>query len=209
MCPRSSDPFYIVSYNIKWATTSWTYSTCRCWSLCSSSKGPNLFLTLIPSLSLSFFSSISIYLWTVALSDRWTLTARPARLPPCSWSCCCRRTATSGTAPAFTTFREFSSLFIFSSSRSYGQSVPVVFFLWMITRSSTFYNCKIYIKRRFHKILVFLCIASYYDDSEDLEYFLFIWSSICTQRVDSLLNIDVGGSLLYIKKNLLNSPCNE
>ena len=24
MCPRSSDPFYIVSYNIKWVTTSWT-----------------------------------------------------------------------------------------------------------------------------------------------------------------------------------------
>ena len=26
MCPRSSDPFYIVSYFIKWVTTSWTYS---------------------------------------------------------------------------------------------------------------------------------------------------------------------------------------
>ena len=26
MCPRSSDPFYIVSYYIKWVTTSWTYS---------------------------------------------------------------------------------------------------------------------------------------------------------------------------------------
>ena len=24
--PRSSDPFYIVSYHIKWGTTSWTYS---------------------------------------------------------------------------------------------------------------------------------------------------------------------------------------
>ena len=24
---RSSDPFYIVTYYIKWATTSWTYST--------------------------------------------------------------------------------------------------------------------------------------------------------------------------------------
>ena len=26
MCPRSSDPFYIVSYYIKWVTTSWTHS---------------------------------------------------------------------------------------------------------------------------------------------------------------------------------------
>ena len=29
MCPRSSDPSYIVSYYIKWVTTSWTHSnTC-------------------------------------------------------------------------------------------------------------------------------------------------------------------------------------
>ena len=26
VCPRSSDPSYIVSYYIKWVTTSWTYS---------------------------------------------------------------------------------------------------------------------------------------------------------------------------------------
>ena len=26
ICPRSSDPFYIVSYFIKWVTTSWTHS---------------------------------------------------------------------------------------------------------------------------------------------------------------------------------------
>ena len=26
VCPRSSDPFYRVPYNIKWVTTSWTYS---------------------------------------------------------------------------------------------------------------------------------------------------------------------------------------
>ena len=25
MCPRSSDPFYLVTYYIKWVTTSWTY----------------------------------------------------------------------------------------------------------------------------------------------------------------------------------------
>jgi len=25
ICPGSSDPFYIVSYYIKWATTSWTH----------------------------------------------------------------------------------------------------------------------------------------------------------------------------------------
>ena len=27
VCPRSRDPFYIVSYYIKWVTTSWTFST--------------------------------------------------------------------------------------------------------------------------------------------------------------------------------------
>ena len=27
ICPRSSDPFYIVSYYITWATSSWTHST--------------------------------------------------------------------------------------------------------------------------------------------------------------------------------------
>ena len=26
VCPGSSDPFYLVSYYIKWVTTSWTYS---------------------------------------------------------------------------------------------------------------------------------------------------------------------------------------
>ena len=27
VCPGSSDPFYVVTYYIKWVTTSWTYST--------------------------------------------------------------------------------------------------------------------------------------------------------------------------------------
>ena len=27
VCPRSSATFYIVTYYIKWVTTSWTYST--------------------------------------------------------------------------------------------------------------------------------------------------------------------------------------
>ena len=27
ICPRISDPFYIVSYYIEWATTSWTHSS--------------------------------------------------------------------------------------------------------------------------------------------------------------------------------------
>ena len=25
MCPRSNDPFYIVTYSIKWVTTAWTH----------------------------------------------------------------------------------------------------------------------------------------------------------------------------------------
>ena len=27
VCPGSSDPFYVVTYYIKWVTTSWTHST--------------------------------------------------------------------------------------------------------------------------------------------------------------------------------------
>jgi len=27
ICPRSNDPFFIVTYYIKWATTSWTHSS--------------------------------------------------------------------------------------------------------------------------------------------------------------------------------------
>ena len=27
VCPRSSDPLYIIGYYIKWVTTSWTHST--------------------------------------------------------------------------------------------------------------------------------------------------------------------------------------
>ena len=27
VCPRRSDPFYVVTYYIKWVTTSWTYTT--------------------------------------------------------------------------------------------------------------------------------------------------------------------------------------
>ena len=26
VCPRSSDPFYVVTYYLKWTTTAWTYS---------------------------------------------------------------------------------------------------------------------------------------------------------------------------------------
>ena len=26
VCPGSSDPFYVVTYNTKWVNTSWTYS---------------------------------------------------------------------------------------------------------------------------------------------------------------------------------------
>ena len=38
VCPGNSDPFYIVTYFIKWVTTSWTYSTycegtASCWGL--------------------------------------------------------------------------------------------------------------------------------------------------------------------------------
>ena len=29
VCPRSGDPFYIITYYIKWVTASWTYSKIR------------------------------------------------------------------------------------------------------------------------------------------------------------------------------------
>ena len=32
VCPRSSDPFYIVTYYIKWVTTSWTHSIIFCYT---------------------------------------------------------------------------------------------------------------------------------------------------------------------------------
>ena len=33
VCPRSSDPFYVVTYYIKWVTTSWTHSNiARIWT---------------------------------------------------------------------------------------------------------------------------------------------------------------------------------
>ena len=28
VCPRSSDPFYVVPYYMKWVTTSWTHCIC-------------------------------------------------------------------------------------------------------------------------------------------------------------------------------------
>ena len=35
VCPKSSDPLYMVSYYIKWATTFWTYSMVSAISLFS------------------------------------------------------------------------------------------------------------------------------------------------------------------------------
>jgi len=32
VCPRRSDPFYVVTYFIKWLTTSWTYNKDFLWS---------------------------------------------------------------------------------------------------------------------------------------------------------------------------------
>ena len=29
VCPKSSDPFYVVTYYFKWVNTSWTHSTCH------------------------------------------------------------------------------------------------------------------------------------------------------------------------------------
>ena len=46
MCLRSSDPFYIVSYNIKWVTTSWAYSSLSAFK--SYKKGGKLQETVFP-----------------------------------------------------------------------------------------------------------------------------------------------------------------
>ena len=33
VCPGSNDPFYIVTHDIKWVTTSWTYSSKYTWKI--------------------------------------------------------------------------------------------------------------------------------------------------------------------------------
>ena len=63
VCPRSSDQFYIVSYDIKWITTSWTYSIWR------------------------------ISLKRIRIQFLWGLDPDPIHLDPdpqpCKWSICC------------------------------------------------------------------------------------------------------------------------
>ena len=44
MCPRSSDPFYIVTYYMKWVTTSWTNSTDTA-TVCQRSSAPLYIVT--------------------------------------------------------------------------------------------------------------------------------------------------------------------
>ena len=44
VCPRSNDPFCIVTYYIKWVTTSWTYSTSS--SIVKSPHFPNIVLSV-------------------------------------------------------------------------------------------------------------------------------------------------------------------
>ena len=48
MCPRSSDPFYIVSYYIKWVTTAWTHSSLPT-SVSFGGSGPGLFVGSDPA----------------------------------------------------------------------------------------------------------------------------------------------------------------
>ena len=44
VCPRSSDPFYIVTYYIKWVTASWAYSCYKsvCFEHVNAAPGPSL-----------------------------------------------------------------------------------------------------------------------------------------------------------------------
>ena len=42
MCPRSSDPFYIVTYSIKWVTTSWIYSIVKVFDTIQSLAVPRI-----------------------------------------------------------------------------------------------------------------------------------------------------------------------
>ena len=58
--PRSSDPFHIVSYYMKWATTSWTHNIiyiyiyiCNLWTVCPSFG--------LKSVSYSFMSMLILY----------------------------------------------------------------------------------------------------------------------------------------------------
>ena len=54
MCPRSSDPFYIVSYYIKWVTTTWTHSMLNMFTFDE--------LSVSPLLSLQFLGVMSYHM---------------------------------------------------------------------------------------------------------------------------------------------------
>ena len=69
VCPRSSDPFYVVTYCIKWVTTSWKYSIPYNLSNCNSFGYYFsyclyfcLYVTLVLNLSVSTYFCISVFL---------------------------------------------------------------------------------------------------------------------------------------------------
>ena len=69
--PRSSDPFYIVTYYIKWVTTSWTYSKYIDTNLFSNFK---LHTTVCPGSSDQFYIVTSYIKW---VTTYWTYSSYP------------------------------------------------------------------------------------------------------------------------------------
>ena len=70
VCPRSSDPFYVVTYYIKWVTTSWTYSI---WTVEEMSRAMlwQKFQTLFWPIWCNFTLYVSPHLWNSRLSTLW------------------------------------------------------------------------------------------------------------------------------------------
>ena len=61
VCPGSSDPFYIVSYYIKWVTTSWTYRD-------------------IARLLVGILFQIKLYIVFTSLLNIWALMILPIKM---------------------------------------------------------------------------------------------------------------------------------
>ena len=91
VCPTSSDPFYIVSYYIRWVTTSWTYSTSTCMSNLDdkcfffSTKYLEIYVVFF-TFSLLLLPSFLHGTWCAHMTEIGLLWEKKNRFDCCSWS---------------------------------------------------------------------------------------------------------------------------
>ena len=71
VCLRSSDPFYVVTYNIKWVTTSWTLLLSICWKKAASIRISRKFI--LHKYYIFFSRNHGFYI-------KWLLISRCARM---------------------------------------------------------------------------------------------------------------------------------